>query len=69
MAWMDPYKLLALPWRTGRHLGRTVYAVVGDEPSDGDPFLGIFDSADIAAAVVVQHNAALEPDSAPGMGG
>ena len=56
---MTPAELLSRPWRNGRHLGRTVYALMGDEPDDSDPFLGIFDSADMASAVVAEHNAAL----------
>ena len=55
-----PHVLLGRRWRTGRHLGRTVYALMGDEPSDEDPFLGIFDSASVAAAVVAEHNATQE---------
>lgn len=42
---------LGTTWRTGRHLGRSVYRQVGDSPSDDDPFLGLFDSAETAQLV------------------
>lgn len=48
--------VFTLPWRVGRKLFRTVYAQIGDEPSDDDIFLGIFDSAEVALAVAEQHN-------------
>lgn len=44
------------PWRVGRHLVRTVYVQMEDEPSDIDTFLGIFDSEQIAAYVFAKHN-------------
>ena len=43
-------------WRVGRHLGRTIYKQVGDEPSDADVFLGIMDTIGLAALVVDEHN-------------
>lgn len=49
-----------LPWRVGRKLYRTVYAQVGDEPSDDDVFIGIFDEPEIAEIAVVQHNTCLD---------
>lgn len=57
----DPAFLYASvkPWRTGRKLGRTVYAVIGNEPSDGDLFIGIMDTPKLAAMVVEQHNRAI----------
>lgn len=42
--------------RTGRHLGRTLYMQVGAEPSARDIFLGIFDSAEIAALIASEIN-------------
>jgi hypothetical protein len=48
--------LLRAPWRVGRHLGRTLYAVVGDEPSRADIVLGMVDTEAIAAAIVHEHN-------------
>jgi hypothetical protein len=49
-------ELRALPWRTGRKVGRTIYAVVGKEPSDRDVLIGMMDSALLAADVVMAHN-------------
>lgn len=43
-------------WRTGRHLGRTIYAMVALEPSDDDVFIGIMDNADVAEQVITDHN-------------
>jgi hypothetical protein len=50
---------LTRPWRTGRKLGRTIYAVVGLEPSDEDLLIGMVDEASIAAHICAVHNAAL----------
>ena len=44
-------------WRTGRKVGRTVYAVVGLVPSDHDLLIGLFDSKALATAAVAGHNA------------
>lgn len=49
-----------VPWRVGRHLGRTVYAMLGDEPSDDDPVLGMLDTPELAAEACAGHNALLE---------
>jgi hypothetical protein len=45
-------------WRVGRHLGRTIYAQVGEEPSDADELLGMMDTVELAERVVQDHNAA-----------
>lgn len=39
-------------YRVGRKLKRTVYRQLGDEPSDDDSFLGIFDDPAVAEYVV-----------------
>lgn len=39
-------------WRTGRKVGRTIYAQLGTEPSDDDPLIGVMDTPELAAAVV-----------------
>ena len=51
------------PWRAGNHLLRTLYAVHpynrvadGDPSPDLDVFLGIMDTAELAAEVVLNHN-------------
>lgn len=43
-------------WRTGRKLGRTIYAMEGDEPSDSDEFIGIMETPTLADMVVGEHN-------------
>jgi len=48
--------LLSLPWRTGRHLGRTIYARLGPEASDEDPVLGMMDTAELAEEACSAHN-------------
>lgn len=48
-----------LPWRTGRKVGRTIYAVVGDAPDDRDLLIGMMDTRELADEAVLSHNAAL----------
>jgi hypothetical protein len=43
-------------WRTGRKVGRTIYAQIGDEPGDHDPLIGVMDSKALAEAAVRAHN-------------
>jgi len=50
----DP--LSALPWRVGRKLGRTIYAMVGAEPCDDDVLIGMMDTAELAGEACVAHN-------------
>lgn len=48
------------PWRVGRKLKRTIYAVNEDTDNrDSDHLLGMFDSWVVAAHVVEVHNADL----------
>jgi hypothetical protein len=49
-------KLESLPWRTGRKVGRTIYAQLGAEPDDHDPLIGMLDTAVLARAAVRAHN-------------
>lgn len=49
-------ELRALKWRTGRKVGRTVYAQLGHEPSDGDILIGMMGTPLLAAAVAATHN-------------
>jgi len=51
--------LTLLPWRVGRKVGRTIYAVVSDNPSDDDWLIGMMDTWPLAAEVVEAHNARL----------
>ena len=43
-------------WRTGRKVGRTVYAVVGLVPTDHDLLIGVMDTKALAEAAVAGHN-------------
>jgi hypothetical protein len=54
-----------LRWRVGRHLGRTVYAMHGDQPSDHDVFIGIFDTRALAETAVNDHNGQAEWPTGP----
>lgn len=48
-------ELVRVPWRAGRSVGRTVYAVL--TPGEGgDVLIGLFDSAELAGAAVAAHN-------------
>jgi len=49
-----------LRWRTGRKVGRTIYAQLGDVPDDHDPLIGMLDTAALAAAAVRAHNTELD---------
>ena len=51
--------LLALPWRAGRKVGRTIYAMAGGEASDDDVLIGMMDSPELAAEACAAHNALL----------
>lgn len=44
------------PWRVGRKVGRTIYMVIGDEPSDFDGLIGTMDSRSLATEAVEAHN-------------
>jgi hypothetical protein len=46
-------------WRVGRKLGRTVYVQVGEEPSDDDVLIGMFDHPALAEMAVSDHNSAV----------
>ena len=46
-------------WRTGRKVGRTIYAQMGDRPDDSDPLIGVMDTPDLARLVVRAVNATL----------
>ena len=48
-----------LPWRTGRRVGRTIYAQVGNEVSSRDVLIGMLDTPELAAEVCAAHNARL----------
>lgn len=49
--------LLSLPWRVGRHVGRTIYAQGGAEASrEDDELIGVMDSPLLAAEACAAHN-------------
>jgi hypothetical protein len=54
----------ALPWRTGRHNGRTIYAQLGPEPDrEVDVAIGMLDTPELAAEAVGAHNDRLREGS------
>ena len=57
--------LLSLPWRTGRHLGRTVSAMPGPRASDDDQVLGMMDSRELAEEACEAHNYLLAMRTSP----
>lgn len=48
---------IAVPWRTGRRNGHTIYAQTGPQPSGDDPFIGSLNTPEAAAEAVRAHNA------------
>jgi hypothetical protein len=44
------------PWRTGRKVGRTIYAQFGPEPTDDDLLVGVMDTRELAQEAVESHN-------------
>lgn len=50
---------LTARWRPGRKVARTLYAMVGDKPSDDDVLFGLVDSAELADRICRDHNLAL----------
>ena len=43
-------------WRTGRKVGRTIYAQAGPQPSDDDNLIGVMDTPALAAQACKGHN-------------
>jgi uncharacterized protein YpuA (DUF1002 family) len=48
---------VTLPWRTGRHVGRTIYATSPDDASGSGVLIGVMDTTELADEVVMAHNA------------
>jgi hypothetical protein len=48
-----------MTWRVGRKVGRTIYAQLGDLPSDDDQLIGTMDTEMLAEEAVRAHNASL----------
>jgi len=63
METMRVHEAALRPWRTGRKVGRTIYVQIGDEPSDGDPLIGVMDTPELAALVVEAVNAYSKHDT------
>jgi hypothetical protein len=51
-----PFDSVRFPWRTGRHVGRTIYVQLTAAPSDDDPLIGVMDTPELAQAAVDGHN-------------
>lgn len=64
----DPL-VLTLPWRTGRRVGRTVYAQFSKDPAGTDVLIGVMDTPELADEAVASHNAVLAMRPAPAGGG
>ncbi len=52
--------IFSLKWRSGRSVGRTLYAIVSDKPSDHDILIGIMDTPQLARSVADDHNNAIK---------
>jgi len=48
-----------LRWRVGRKVGRTIYVMRGDAPSDDDSLIGVMDTPRLAEEAVNAHNVVL----------
>jgi hypothetical protein len=53
---MEESEYAAAQWRTGRTVGRTIYAMRGSAPSDTDPLIGVMDTPELARVAVSDHN-------------
>lgn len=50
-------ELVNLRWRVGRHVGRTIYAMLDRRiASDDDILIGLMDSEELAREAVTAHN-------------
>lgn len=55
------HKFIALPWRVGGSVGRTIYVKEGrSDPADS--LIGLVDSSELADHIVALHNAHLDGD-------
>ena len=52
--------IVLMRWRIGRKIGKNIYAMVGDEPSDEDIDIGRMDNESIAAIAVLNHNESID---------
>jgi hypothetical protein len=59
------HNLVAMPWRVGTQVGRTIYACPpGSHYRHGEVLIGMMDSVELAREAVDAHNAVLS--AAPG---
>jgi hypothetical protein len=61
---LPPHEKPGTVWRTGRHVGRTIYAQSGPEPSDEDVLIGVMDTRELAAEACEGRNMALRLEPA-----
>lgn len=54
--WEAAYAPSMVRWRVGRKIGRTIYLQLGDEPTDGDPLIGLMDTPALAMIAVTAVN-------------
>jgi hypothetical protein len=52
----EPGPLPGRRYRTGMHLGRTVYLMTGPEPSKQDELIGVMDTPELGEMVVAALN-------------
>jgi hypothetical protein len=58
---------LSLPWRTGRHVPRHIYAQIDAQPSGEDVYLGALGTPELAAEACAGHNERLAVNPAVGL--
>lgn len=52
---MDKRPYVLYQWRVGRSVGRTIYAVTGDNPNE-HILIGLMDAPELARYAVIAHN-------------
>jgi hypothetical protein len=57
-----PANYAKMPWRVGRKVGRTIYAMPEDMPCDTDPLIGVMDTHELADIACLAHNDWVEND-------
>lgn len=53
---MEPHEYPRAFWRTGRAVGRTIYAMRAEVATEMDPLIGVMDTPALAQAAVEAHN-------------
>ena len=57
----EPGESVAMIWRVGRKVGRTIYLQAGEEPSDDDRLIGMMDTPELAQIVAAAVNSLQQP--------